>query len=200
MSIDKTRWLDLYFNPIEFKEENRMNICEDCYFDETECPFKNRDEIVDVCAHYSKIKKSSITNFDKKVSANETADCDNCMFRSECNDLQPGRRACKHYKKITTEEDVLKSMIRKDLYNFMGAMERVLKENDFKGGWEDNSIEYLYGRLLEEIQEVKELAELTLLDIFQQPFIESNTTEIKAQFEKELLDVANMCMMIWSKL
>jgi len=227
MNIGKAIILDEDFNPIE-------SICKDCYFDETECPFKNRDEIVDVCAHYSKIKKSTTVNFDKELFVNEiketsTCDdcvlnsvcdfkpflkinpkckykhtesslCDNCLFKSECNSVRPDTKDCPEHKKVVTEKDVLKTMVRKNLYDFMGAMERVLKENDHKGGWKDESINYLYEKFEEEVSEITEIKEMTILETFSITHCEKAILNFKSRFEKELLDVANICMMIWSKL
>jgi len=90
--------------------------------------------------------------------------------------------------------------IRDDLMLFVGTMETVLKENDYKGNWKDEFIQYLYHKFTEEVLKVTKLAELTFLDICEQDYMEKDTIKIKAKFEKELINVANMCMMIWSKL
>ena len=91
-------------------------------------------------------------------------------------------------------------MVREDLYDFMSAMERVLKENDFKGDWKDETFEYLYEKFKEEVAEVNHVAGLTAFDMCKKGFSETTSLEIKQQLEKELIDVANICMMIWTKL
>jgi len=68
---------------------------------------------------------------------------------------------------------------------FAEQMEAKLRENEHKGGWENESLSWLYTRMIEEAEEVKE--------------------EIKAAFEREVdynkiireaADVANFAMMI----
>ncbi|MGE7271378.1 hypothetical protein ACQKK5_07950 [Brevibacillus panacihumi] len=44
--------------------------------------------------------------------------------------------------------------IRSEVTWFAEEMEKKLRENDHKGGWEDCDILWLYGRLLEEVDEL----------------------------------------------
>ena len=73
--------------------------------------------------------------------------------------------------------------MRKIVKQFADTMERVLKENDYKGGWsKDNcSVEYLERRLIEEIGEYFR-------------YIVNNEFE-----SDELVDIANFAMMIWDR-
>ena len=101
---------------------------------------------------------------------------------------------------MKTEEDVIQSMIRNELRSFMVVMEAALKENDWKGGWENESLTYLYKKFEEEVDEVRKLANLNFLDLCKKEYKGKELTAFKAQFEKELIDVANVCMMLWSML
>ena len=68
---------------------------------------------------------------------------------------------------------------------FAEEMEKVLKKNDYKGGWYDCSKEYLQHRLVEEMGEYfKLLAEGSLGG---------------EEAQKELIDIANFCMMLWDR-
>jgi len=73
--------------------------------------------------------------------------------------------------------------MRKIVKQFADEMERVLKENDYKGGWgiENCSIQYLEQRLIEEIGEYF-------------GDIANNSFE-----PDELIDIANFCAMIWDR-
>ena len=77
--------------------------------------------------------------------------------------------------------------MRNSVKVFAEAMERTLKDNDFKGGWDSDSIDWLGDRLVEEVGEYLEIA------------TEGNYEDgVLAQ--KELTDIANFCMMIWDKI
>lgn len=71
-----------------------------------------------------------------------------------------------------------KTVARKCVRDFAEEMEIVLKENDYKGGWQDCTIEYLEKRLKEEITEY---------------FMSKDNKK------KELIDISNFCMMLASK-
>lgn len=70
--------------------------------------------------------------------------------------------------------------IRPQVAWFAGRMEQKLRANDHKGGWEDDYLDALFKRLLEEVEElrreVKERNGLSIID--------------------EAVDVANFCMML----
>ena len=69
-------------------------------------------------------------------------------------------------------------MVRNPVRVFANAMELKLKVNDYKGGWQPErcSIAYLKGRLKQEIHEYETSSD-----------------------PRELLDIANFCMMIADK-
>lgn len=79
---------------------------------------------------------------------------------------------------------------RKTVRWFAGLMEKVLRDNDYKGGWEKekdgNDVFFFRRKLAEEVEELQDL--LTQLD-FGQPV---DATEIA----REAADVANVAMMI----
>jgi len=68
---------------------------------------------------------------------------------------------------------------------FAEEMEIVLKRNDHKGGWRESPIQYLQSRLVEEMGEYFAL------------IAEGKDKGLTAQ--KELLDIANFCMMLWDR-
>lgn len=65
---------------------------------------------------------------------------------------------------------------------FADTMERVLRQNDHKSGWEDESLEYLTHGLFEETAE--------LMIVLQKHRVN------RAVIAKEAVDIANFCMMI----
>lgn len=73
------------------------------------------------------------------------------------------------------------------------AMDDVLTKNDYKGGWGEDActIKYLQCRLVEEMGEYFKL------------IAKANANFPKAiyadQTKKELLDIANFCMMLWDR-
>jgi NTP pyrophosphatase (non-canonical NTP hydrolase) len=80
-------------------------------------------------------------------------------------------------------------VIRKDVGTFADKMEQTLKKHDgVKSGWEKESLLYLLGRLDDEIYELHEARS----DMYQ-----FDKKETREDFKSELVDVANMCMMIY---
>ena len=79
--------------------------------------------------------------------------------------------------------------LRKDLIEFAEAMELELKANDHKMSWKNQDIEFLERRLVGEVGEYfDERAESDCMP------------ELDIGLRKEIIDVANFCMMIWDKL
>ena len=81
-----------------------------------------------------------------------------------------------------------KPELRRELRDFAEAMEIILRENDYKGGWgcEDCPLEYLEARLVEEVGEYFRTVASARIPRF--------------GGSKELLDIANFCMMIFSRI
>lgn len=77
---------------------------------------------------------------------------------------------------------------------FAKAMDKVLCENDYKGGWDNCGIEYLRARLNEELGEYFALA----AEFYQ----DNHWIDDSHNFElmkKELIDIANFAMMLWDR-
>ena len=72
-------------------------------------------------------------------------------------------------------------MVREEVHDFAEAMEKVLKDNDDKEGWEECSNLYLVQRLVEETSELLKMMDAGELD----------------DMCKEAVDVANFAMMIF---
>lgn len=75
-------------------------------------------------------------------------------------------------------------ILRPVLFDFATTMEIKLKKNDHKKGWRDLPIEALQRMLLLELEEYKVARD----------FFGPQTAR------KELVDVANFCMMLWDRL
>ena len=82
-------------------------------------------------------------------------------------------------------EPCVKMGFREELLNFATDMEITLKLNDYKGGWEHESVDYLMKRLDDGITELK-----IALDFAQ-------SAEEK---KRECVDVANFAMMLYDVL
>ena len=76
--------------------------------------------------------------------------------------------------------------LRPSVIKFAREMERILKMNDFKGGWEDCSFYYLKSRLVEEVGEY-----------FAADYAVDSKPETKQKALNELIDIANFCMMLY---
>lgn len=72
--------------------------------------------------------------------------------------------------------------VRSEVQWFAEEMEKVLKENDWKGGWKDCSISWMIIKLSEEVGELATL------------FV--NNADTTEEVIKEAADVANVAMMI----
>ena len=77
--------------------------------------------------------------------------------------------------------------MRKSVKWFTEGMEEVLKENDHKGGWDQEELIYLFTRLKEEVKELKK----RLPEDWQWDSIKNPTAVIK-----ECHDIANFAHMI----
>lgn len=83
--------------------------------------------------------------------------------------------------------------VRPSVAKFAEVMEKKLKLNDYKGGWEDCNNEYLLTRLEEEAKELRTLAERYGLGTID----EDNLSKGKRnKVINECADVANFAMMI----
>ena len=76
---------------------------------------------------------------------------------------------------------------REEVIIFSRRMEACLRRNDHKGGWRNESPEWLFAKLIEEVGE--------LAPYFQQL---SRAEWNRQGFVNELADVANLCMMLYS--
>jgi NTP pyrophosphatase (non-canonical NTP hydrolase) len=78
---------------------------------------------------------------------------------------------------------------RKELRVFVKAMEKVLRENDYKPGWHRDPPRELIDRIWDEIRELE-----PAVDRWERS--EAPLEEV----QKELVDIANFCMMAWDRL
>jgi NTP pyrophosphatase (non-canonical NTP hydrolase) len=89
----------------------------------------------------------------------------------------------KEYGKMSTEDVRGWDDLRPDLQEFVLDMERVLRANDYKGGWKDCFATQMADRIDEELDE--------LFDELDEDYPSTENTM------KEAVDVANMAMMVW---
>jgi len=75
--------------------------------------------------------------------------------------------------------------VRKAVEDFAHAMEAKLSLNDHKGGWDKESVDWLFSRLQEEVEELR---------------IEmSKSNRFSSLILQECIDVANFAMMIYDR-
>ncbi len=87
--------------------------------------------------------------------------------------------------------------MRSSIEIFAGAMEEVLKKNDFKGGWKDCSIEYLFNGIKRNVSNLKYTFEISTLKRIDDC---ENIKILIKDIQKEIIDIANYCMMIHKNL
>ncbi len=100
-----------------------------------------------------------------------------------------------HKRRGTLNQDDL----RLEVAVFAEEMERKLRKNEHKGWWEECSLEYLFERLSEELEELRDI-------VFKEKEKSANTLDYEEQLLKpviyadrireEAADVANFAMMI----
>lgn len=83
--------------------------------------------------------------------------------------------------------------IRDEVLEFSKDMERVLQDNDFKGHWDDDSIEFLFAKLIEEVGEIGKLLARTCGKGLEGGGVKASDVV------HECIDVANVSMMLASK-
>jgi len=81
---------------------------------------------------------------------------------------------------------------RREVCWFAEKMETVLQENDYKGGWKDCNINWLFRRLVDEVFELA----IALSKVNQHAWNNPLNTTAKSDVVKEAVDIANFAMMI----
>lgn len=107
--------------------------------------------------------------------------CEICGTRADCSDVQSRDLPKTPEKKIITP--------RKELMAFARAMEVILRQNDWKHGWEGDSPSALIDRIWDEAREME-----VAMALYRQ-----NNAQAR-DVQKELVDTANFCMMAWDRL
>ena len=87
--------------------------------------------------------------------------------------------------------------MRNEVKEFAEEMERVLKENDFKGGWSECEIHVLYDYLKREMVCLKRCNELTIIESLDNYGTHKNRM---VGLKRKLINVANYCMMVHGKI
>lgn len=98
--------------------------------------------------------------------------------------------------------------MRKAVEKFGNEMEAVLKENDYKGGWKQQSDWFFEKKLIEEFAEYflsLNHPTWTPLNVIREYINQSNYADghvdtTREGRKKELLDIANICMMLHSNI
>ena len=85
-----------------------------------------------------------------------------------------------------------KEKIRKEVIEFANEMERVLRENDHKTGWDDMRIHRLFNRIKQEFEELQ-----TEYIIYNSGLLNPEDQKKRIQkMRKETIDIANFCMFL----
>lgn len=92
---------------------------------------------------------------------------------------------------LSQEGDKERITLRPEVQWFAEQMELVLKENDYKGGWKDGSVDWLIERLYQEAKELWDEIERT-----KRFWSDPNNSQQRKLVIKEAVDVADFAMMI----
>lgn len=114
------------------------------------------------------------------TAAKSHGPCEICGTRADCSDVQSRDLPKPPEKKVSP---------RKELMAFARAMEVVLRQNDWKQGWQNDSPKALSDRIWDEIREM----EVAIVNYHK------NCAQAR-DVQKELVDIANFCMMTWDRL
>lgn len=93
---------------------------------------------------------------------------------------------------------------RKEVQEFAVAMERVLRENDWKGGWKGDETDdaYMFDKLLEEFAEVcvsttfRKFDKFECMEMFGYAL---HNAERNRNYVGEIVDLANVAMMLFDR-
>ena len=87
--------------------------------------------------------------------------------------------------------------IRPEVTEFAQAMESILKQNDYKGGWDKDTLPWLFAKFIEEVGEVGQAFQKAVWEGQDTPYYGDGALR-KAM--DELVDVANVAMMLRDRL
>lgn len=98
--------------------------------------------------------------------------------------------------------------IKETLEEFTNEMERILKKHNYKSSWDGCDLNYLQDKLVEEIIEYfmadsfSKNESKSVLDLIHRIMVGKEQIKVQRQKEPklELIDIANVCMMIWDQL
>ena len=95
--------------------------------------------------------------------------------------------------------DLRLTLLRPEVRVFARAMEQKLRENEHKGGWQDETADWLLERLEEEVKELKAAAvrPLSASDLLDW---NKRHAEYQTKVLREAADVANFAMMVCDQL
>jgi hypothetical protein len=91
----------------------------------------------------------------------------------------------------------MKIKLRPKVQAFAEAMETILQQNDYKGGWQGCSNRYLLKSIEEEIDEAAEYINALNVINRMNRVSKSLDKKLNAAFCHELIDIANLIMMVW---
>ncbi len=85
--------------------------------------------------------------------------------------------------------------VRKEVVEFSKAMEKILRENDHKGGWQDEDLDYLIDGIKTEYRELCKYWK-------QKNYPNHNEMSMitKLRLMGECTDIANFAMMVYDKI
>lgn len=87
--------------------------------------------------------------------------------------------------------------LRPEVLSFARAMEVVLQRNDYKGGWDRDTLPWLFAKLIEEVGEVGQSFQTAVWEGKDTPYY--GDAALRKTMD-ELVDVANVAMMLRDRL
>jgi hypothetical protein len=95
--------------------------------------------------------------------------------------------------------------LRQTLVDFANEMERILQKHDYKSSWDACDLDYLQDKLIEEIMEyfvadcLSKNNDEAVLRLIDRIIVQRNQIQRVGEPKLELIDIANVCMMLWDK-
>ena len=112
------------------------------------------------------------------------------------------QRRAKHMQDLEDKNATLRARVklleqpRREVRFFAAEMERKLRDNDFRSGWKECELEWLFGRLREEVDELHDAVTNHLRDCRANYRSVSEGPMFPPDVAGEAADVANFAMMI----
>lgn len=88
--------------------------------------------------------------------------------------------------------------MREPVEAFATRMEEILQKNDHKGGWDGDSLPWLFAKFIEEVGEVGVEFQRSIWTPINEHEVPTGPISLQRLMD-ELVDVANVAMMLWDR-